>query len=93
MYSGTSPAPPSSPAPPIAPTGPSIVPISTDATNPSVSERVIKIQWAGSKFARGTSDFGQWSRALEDTMCLNNLNNYIFEPSVLTSGNPLALLP
>ncbi|KAG6851955.1 hypothetical protein C0991_004616, partial [Blastosporella zonata] len=61
---------------------PLITPVPTDATNPSVTVGTIKIQWAGAKFTQGVSDFIQWSRQLEDSMCLNNVDNYVFEPLI-----------
>ncbi|KAG6806915.1 hypothetical protein H0H92_009579, partial [Tricholoma furcatifolium] len=61
---------------------PATVPLSTNTVNPSIVERAIKIQWVGTRFTQGTSDFLQWSRLLEDALCLNNLDNYVFEPTV-----------
>ncbi|KAG6839649.1 hypothetical protein C0991_000544, partial [Blastosporella zonata] len=69
---------PAMPSPP----SPTVTPIPTDTTSPSVTVCSIKIQWTGTKFSRGSSDFIQWSRQLEDSMCLNNLDNYMFEPII-----------
>lgn len=51
----------------------------TDATNPSIPERIIRHRWEGSKYTRADGNFLQWTEKLKDSLILNGIYSYVFD--------------
>lgn len=62
----------------MAPVSPSSV-LPTDASNPSVPERIIRHRWEGPKYARADGNFTQWTDKLKDALILNGIYAYVFD--------------
>ncbi|KAG6867635.1 hypothetical protein C0995_004728, partial [Termitomyces sp. Mi166 len=53
---------------------------SSDASMPSISERIIRHKWEGTKYSRADGNFHQWTEKLKDALILNGIYAYVFKP-------------
>ncbi|KAG6859986.1 hypothetical protein C0995_000821 [Termitomyces sp. Mi166 len=53
--------------------------LSTDASNPSISEHVICHRWEGPKYAQADGNFTQWTKKLKDALILNGIYAHVFD--------------
>lgn len=56
--------------------------LSSDASNPSVSERIIRHRWNAPKFSHANGNFSQWTKHLKDALILNGIYSYVFSPAI-----------
>lgn len=67
----------------MAPVMSSSMALPSDASNPSIPERVIRHQWEGTKYKRADGNFSHWTDTLKDALILNGLYAYVFESTIV----------
>ncbi|KAG6888511.1 hypothetical protein C0992_008366 [Termitomyces sp. T32_za158] len=55
------------------------IPLSSNASAPSIPERVIHDKWEGPKYSHAKGNFHQWQEKLKGFLILNGIYAYVFE--------------